>query len=763
MNDQTERDDLGSEGAAQINLGFPPKWPRVAGVTAVIDVLIAMVIAALAAITFQSIAGNSHSPGNFELLSARRVEVFGMLVLVNAFISGVATHYFLSNRSFITRFLAVISLGACLVFAAFIFLDALFTAGQMPGGDWAGLIVVYPFLAAVVITPLCVSGFLHFKALSKLADYAGPKPDWPIPAEAALFISIGLGTLLVGVGGWQIHSKEMRGMGEDWAQLQEKRAEAGVLLDQIKSGEATQEELIGALQVQDIRVRDEAIARLSVTESAPAVPALVEVLKHGALGNADRAALQLGLIGEPALPLLTELLGDAEARVRMRASLGLGEMGTTATPAVPELLRALDDEDEKVRAAVRVALGWIDPGALPATEQAGGKMTVTRISVAGDGTQSDGPSRYPTVSADGRVVAFYSEASNLVPNDEEGRRDIFVCDLASGSLERIPAADAGYEVYYNKEGPSLSADGRFVAFASNALRLIPKSARRGRKGRAVSNIFVYDRETGTIEWVPVPKGIIPNRRSPEISADGRFVAFVGQGLEVYNRETKSLESHALGIVGSTSDGHTQTPSISGDGRFVAFLSKASDLVDGDHNDKNDVFVFDRETGTVEGIEVGARDRAGLYDRSSPVISADGRFVSFVGNVFTVIPDYPEELRGRNDSACLFVTDREDGSVQLIAADGVRAYGGEPALSRDGRFVAFISGRGVFVYDRQSGSVQRLPAADHGCGPIERRIGSSRPAISSDGTVVAFSSANFFLVPGDTNWVEDIFVVTIGRD
>src|ERR671918_793065 len=143
-----------------------------------------------------------------------------------------------------------------------------------------------------------------------------------------------------------------------------------------------------------------------------------------------------------------------------------------------------------------------------------------RISVSSAGAEADSSSEMAAISADGRFVAFASLASNLVKKDRNGATDVFVHDRLTGTTERVSVTSEGDNANGFSEGPAISADGRFVAFQSNADNLAPED------GNLVDDVFVHDRVTGTTERVIVSSsGVGGNGTSsrPDISADGGFV------------------------------------------------------------------------------------------------------------------------------------------------------------------------------------------------------------------------------------------------
>jgi Tol biopolymer transport system component len=173
-----------------------------------------------------------------------------------------------------------------------------------------------------------------------------------------------------------------------------------------------------------------------------------------------------------------------------------------------------------------------------------------------------GSSTQPAISADGRFVAFASEATNLVPGDTNGFADIFVHDTVKGTIQRVSVASGGAQaVGGHSFYPSISADGRFVAFNSDATNLVPNDTNNS------WDIFVHDRVTGTTRRVSAATG------------------------------------------GAQADAGSARPSISADGRYVAFESGATNFVPDDTNDLTDIFVYDRERKSTTRVSVVTDDTA----------------------------------------------------------------------------------------------------------------------------------------------------------
>jgi Tol biopolymer transport system component len=414
-----------------------------------------------------------------------------------------------------------------------------------------------------------------------------------------------------------------------------------------------------------------------------------------------------------------------------------------------------------------------------------------------------------SISADGRFVAFASRASNLVDGDTNGKADIFVRDRQTGQTSRVSVASNGAQANDDSLGGSLSADGRFVAFDSTASNLVPGDT----NGKA--DIFVHDRQTGqTIRVSVASNGAQANGHSftPTISADGRFVAFRSDASNLVPRDTNNdsdvfvhdRDADGNGIfdepggirtirVSVASNGAQASgpspflalssfPSISADGRFVAFNSTATNLVAGDSNDKLDVFVHDRDApGGIQTTRVSvASDGSQANNHSdSASISADGRFVAFRSSASNLVA---EDTNGTGD---IFVHDRRTGQTirVSVASDGAQANGQSfsPSISADGRFVAFRSEASnlvangtvdcstlppracAFVHDRDAdgngifdepGGIQTTLVSVAVNGTQGDSL--STPSISVDGRFVAFDSTSN-LVPGDTNNTLDVFI------
>ncbi len=402
----------------------------------------------------------------------------------------------------------------------------------------------------------------------------------------------------------------------------------------------------------------------------------------------------------------------------------------------------------------------------------------TRVSMATGGGQGNGPSFYSAISADGRYVAFDSYATNLVPGDTTNTSDIFVHDRQTGHTTRVSVATDGGEANSSSYFPAISADGRYVAFSSSASNLVPGDTNNA------PDIFVHDRQTGQTTRVNVATdGGEANGFSFDlaISADGRYVAFASSAnnlvpgdtnewtdIFAYDRLTGQTTRVSVTTGGGEPNGSSSAPAISGDGRYVAFTSWASNLVPGDTNGQHDIFVCDVWTGQTTRVSVApGGGEANGPGSDEPAISADGQHVAFTSAASNLVPN---DTNGVSD---VFVHDRSTGqtarmSVGLFGQQGNRASH-TPASSADGNLVVFDSAatnlvpgdtNGLvepFVRDRATGTLSRAMVRSDGAQAIGGS-GNSSAAISADGRYVAFSSpATSLTTRTTTQFGRDVFV------
>lgn len=289
-----------------------------------------------------------------------------------------------------------------------------------------------------------------------------------------------------------------------------------------------------------------------------------------------------------------------------------------------------------------------------------------------------------------------------------------------GPTIRVSDTPEGEQGNHNSGNGDPSSEGRYVVFVSVASNMLPGDANEDR------DLFWRDLKTGAFELI-------------NITLDGGFP------------DRFSGEPHL--------------PCLLSLSTLVAFRSSADDLVKGDTNERSDVFVRDIDEGVTRRVSVSSTGEQGNGSSGSISISGDGSCVSFASWASNLIDD---DLNGTRDA---FVHDLSTGETTLISVSSSGEQGNNiswsPRLSFDGRYVGFASiatnfahgdtnnTADIFVHDRWTGQTVRISLNAEG----EQGNGSSeRPQISSDGMFVTFESVASNLVPDDTNFVEDVFVV-----
>jgi Tol biopolymer transport system component len=342
------------------------------------------------------------------------------------------------------------------------------------------------------------------------------------------------------------------------------------------------------------------------------------------------------------------------------------------------------------------------------------------VSVDSAGGHGPGDSYHARISADGRFVAFMSYTSMLVPGDTNNAPDVFVHDLLTGQTTRVSVDSAGLEANGGSDWCALSADGRHVAFMSNATNLVAGDT------NGVADVFVHDLLTGQTTCVSVD-----STGAPGDAASGNWYGNF---------------------------------SVSPDGRSVAFGSAATNLVAGDTNGASDVFVRDLLTGQTTRVSVDAAGAQGNGPSNSPSFSGDGFLLGFDSSATNLVAG------DSNGQADVFLRDLRTGQTTLVSVDSSGAQGDQgsarASLSADGRYVAFHSAAtnlvpgdtngsmDAFVRDLLTGQTTRVSVDSAG---VQGNGDSYDPSISADGRYVSFAGYASNLVPGDTNPCTDTFL------
>lgn len=397
------------------------------------------------------------------------------------------------------------------------------------------------------------------------------------------------------------------------------------------------------------------------------------------------------------------------------------------------------------------------------------------ISVSGDGSGGRAFSVRPELSASGDRVAFISMADNFVPGSGE-MMNIFVREVGS-SRTTLVSGDLGDGSLSVSTDPAISGDGQLVAFASTAPRRFHSPARQillaGSDGSSA----------GIASVAADGKAADGDSATPALSHDGTRIVFAssasnlsadcGDGHQnIYLRDSLRQETICLSVpeAGGRADGSSYQPSISSDGRYVAFRSAAANLVEGDANGVDDIFLRDIAEGTTRRISVSSEGLEANRESTEPSVSADGSRIVFLSRATNLDP------RQRIGAPGVYLHDTASGETVLVSVDkkgrAAEDFNGQPRISGSGRFVVFLSsakvlagkcsnGRPkVFLRDMTRSGVRLVSA---GMGGKEANNNSFQPAISADGKIVAFRSAASNLVPGDDNRLDDIFFVTVDVD
>lgn len=395
-----------------------------------------------------------------------------------------------------------------------------------------------------------------------------------------------------------------------------------------------------------------------------------------------------------------------------------------------------------------------------------------RVSLRSNGNQGNDNSNTPDISADGRYIAFASDASNLVSGDNNDARDIFVHDRQTGTTKRVSVDSDGDEANFDSDSPSISDDGRYVAFHTFATNL------RNGDTNGVPDIYVHDRQSGKTKLVNIVLNGQTNDVSynPQISGDGKYITFWSFATNLVGDDTNNVaDVFRFDRVGETmfrvsldsngvqSNGHSRYPTISENGRYIAFESDANNLDLGDTGFYRDIFWHDMNTGETRRVSLHSNGSEASGDSFESAISANGRYV-----VFTSLAN---NLTSNDDNVRrdVFIRNTENDNTERITDVMGNIDTWElPSVSSTGRYVAF-RGRPapeppnqdcqgvlceIFVYDRQSHSTVRASVSSSGSAANDD---SFMVAMAADGRYLAFSSTASNLVANDTNNDRDIFV------
>lgn len=393
----------------------------------------------------------------------------------------------------------------------------------------------------------------------------------------------------------------------------------------------------------------------------------------------------------------------------------------------------------------------------------------------------------PSISGDGHWIAYVSSTNdpNIAGNaciapDHHPCLDIFLYDRETGSTKRVTQAGGGGAANGDSLAPTVSQDGKWVAFwsaANNLVAGVNDTCQQGETNITCLYIFIYSLETGKIDRVPIrniPGDVVFGVDRISLSADGRYIGFTvtsseqagiqpSDSLSTINTLAKSTDDPVINIAitnivysseaivydrvlgnyemenqaqdGTPGNGASSSPILSADGRYVAFASASTNLVQGDVNKYSDVFLRDRLSRAVELISVSSggkqgNDNSGLtfWGRGfySVNISNDGRYVVFESAATNLGHGLNLECSRLHANMCniLYVHDRLTGGTELVTALPNQDFSFFSEISADGRWISFMQSfyncsptqffcSNVMLYDRQRGWMTNLTKFDEG--------------------------------------------------
>ncbi len=507
-----------------------------------------------------------------------------------------------------------------------------------------------------------------------------------------------------------------------------------------------------AVLSQGIRNLNDGISYLNIAESAIGemsnimfrIQEIAEQSANGTLSSAQRKPLQdevTALQNEYNRILHSTKFNDMKlltgANTLVNLQGGYGEAGGLAVQVGKEL--------------VSDAFGLYSAG------------ETVRVSTNSSGGQANGQSYLYSVSADGRFLAFFSDANNLLPGVSGGH--IYVKNLETGELRLGSSTQSGVPGNESSWRGKLSDDGRHLVFTSDSSNFV--------SGVSGEQIYIKDLQTGEIRLGSgTQDGVHGNApsASASINADGRYIVFDSTatnlipgvtGQQVYLKdlttgELKLANSNQSGMQGN---GVSAIGKVSADGRYVVFHSDSTNLVTGASGWQ--IYVKDLQTGEIRVASSNENEISGSNSSYYADISSDGRYVafrSFATNLISGVSGWQ-----------IYVKDLETGKVKLGSGtqDGVHGNGtsSDVEISADGRYVVFtsdssnlasgVSGHQIYRKDLFTGEIELVSRSTN--GEVDASPNPKVGVISADGSRVFFHSDSNNLIGGDTNGVLDIFM------
>lgn len=393
-----------------------------------------------------------------------------------------------------------------------------------------------------------------------------------------------------------------------------------------------------------------------------------------------------------------------------------------------------------------------------------------RVSIDGNGTAGSGASSAPSINGDGSLVAFVSLSANFVIG--VNGTQIYVHNRQTNRVEVI-SRDNNTAVVNEGNGvssdPAISADGRFVAFVSQSTNLVngvttaPQVYLRDRQ-TGQTTLVSLNSSGATSDGL--------DNNAPTISSDGQFIAFVSNatnlvtgvsGQQIYLRDrvagTTTLISKNNNPTPVHGNADSSTPTVSSDGRYIAFASLATNL--GTPGGNQQIYLHDRlatANGTTSLISKDNAATAGNGSSSTPSISGDGRFVAFMSDATNLVAPFTGQQ--------IYLHDQNTGTTTLISHDnnGVPVQGSgvssAPSISSNGQMVTFVSlapnllnpapniaGQQIYSHDRLAGANGTTSLVSKNNSLVAGNLVSDQPSTNNDGGFVAFASQASNLLAG----------------
>lgn len=399
---------------------------------------------------------------------------------------------------------------------------------------------------------------------------------------------------------------------------------------------------------------------------------------------------------------------------------------------------------------------------------------IVHVSIGRNGVQSAGANMTPTLSGDGRYVAFVSAAGNHITIDNNGVADVFLRDVMTATTVRASLSFSASDPNGASGNPWMSTDGRFVAYDSIATNI------DSRADASTADVFTFNRLSNLTSLLSVVQatGNSPDLDSsrPTLSDDGQVILFQTRAPNLYlpaeGAAETDLDIVRVDLAGGTTtrlaqafgggepDADLMAPFVAGSGLVAGFESQASNLVADGPDDASgpiQLYIVDSRAGTTTLASRGTDTMVGNGDSTGARLSTDGRYVAFQSAATNLIAD------DGNSFVDAFVLDRATGGIERVSvssdgdeADGLSANSTSVSISGNGRWVAFASDAGnlvtadfngasdVFVHDRRTDTTVLVSRAQSG---TQGNGDSIQPVISADGQYVAFVSTSTNLIDG----------------